>query len=56
MKNKSRAWQRRQDRLIKTNPIAKALNMVTKPVTMKDKKKEENKTYCRKEKKDGKFG
>tara|TARA_R110002012_G_scaffold146774_1_gene305061 strand:+ start:204 stop:326 length:123 start_codon:yes stop_codon:yes gene_type:complete len=32
----------------KSNPVAKALNRVTKPVTIKDKKKEENKTYCRK--------
>ena len=30
------------------NPVAKALNKVTKPVTMKDKKKENNKTFCRK--------
>ena len=29
------------------NPVAKALNKVTKPVTMKDKKKENNKTVCR---------
>ncbi len=35
------------------NPVAKSLNMVTKPVTMKDKKKEQSKTYCRKERKDG---
>jgi hypothetical protein len=51
MNNKSRAWKRRQDRLIKANPVAKALNMVTKPATMEDKKKEQSKTYCRKEKK-----
>jgi hypothetical protein len=34
------------------NPVAKYLNRVTKPVTIPDKKKEESKTYCRKEKKD----
>jgi len=32
----------------KSNPIAKALNRVTKPVTIKDKKKEQSKTLCRK--------
>jgi len=32
----------------KSNPIAKALNRVTKPVTIKDKKKEQAKTLCRK--------
>ena len=32
----------------KSNPIAKALNRVTKPVTIKDKKKEDNKNLCRK--------
>ena len=32
------------------NPIAKALNRVTKPVTITDKKKENNKTLCRKRK------
>jgi hypothetical protein len=30
------------------NPVAKYLNMVTKPATMPDKKKEQSKTYCRK--------
>jgi hypothetical protein len=34
------------------NPVAKYLNMVTKPATMPDKKKEQSKTYCRKEKND----
>ena len=32
----------------KSNPVAKALNRVTKPVTIKDKKKEEAKILCRK--------
>lgn len=32
----------------KSNPVAKSLNKVTKPVTIKDKKKENNKTVCRK--------
>jgi hypothetical protein len=32
------------------NPVAKALNRVTKPVTITDKKKENNKTLCRKRK------
>ena len=48
----SKTWKRKQDRLIKSNPVAKALNMVTKPATMSDKKKEQSKTYCRKEKND----
>jgi hypothetical protein len=37
-------------RLVKSNPIARALNKVTKPSTFKDKKKETRKLFCRKTK------
>ena len=33
-------------RLIKSNPIARALNKVTRPSTFKDKKKETRKLFC----------
>ena len=42
-------------RLIKSNPIARALNKVTRPSTFKDKKKEARKLFCRRTKRGASF-
>ena len=47
MKRKLMAKKRKTTKTFKVNPVARALNLVTKPVTMVDKKKLMSKLNCR---------